>query len=134
MVRSTGPPLTIGPIPVHATGLPNAPVRTGTRIDPPRYASVIHNTGLSFLAPDHDQHRVWLLTPTTIRSSGYRPTIVNCYLPDLVKIRRKNKNTFSTSRKIDAAKSGAEFMSFEVRSRWKSNMVNPAKITRPITE
>jgi hypothetical protein len=33
------------------------------------------------------------------------------------KIRRKNRNTFSASRKIDAASSGAEAMSFERRSR-----------------
>jgi len=50
------------------------------------------------------------------------------------KISRKNRNTFSTSRKIDAARNGAEVMSALVRSRWKSNMVNPAKMTRPSTE
>ena len=50
------------------------------------------------------------------------------------KISRKNRNTFSTSRKIDAARNGAELMSVLVRSRWKSNMVNPAKMTRPSTE
>ena len=50
------------------------------------------------------------------------------------KISRKNRNTFSTSRKIDAASSGAVAMSVLVRSRWKSNMVNPAKMTRPRTE
>jgi hypothetical protein len=49
----------------------------------------------------------------------------------LEKIRRKNRNTFSASRKIDAAISGAEPGSFERRSRWKSNMIRPAKITRP---
>ena len=38
------------------------------------------------------------------------------------------------SRKIDAASSGADLMSFDVRSRWKSNIVKPAKITRPMTE
>ena len=50
------------------------------------------------------------------------------------KISRKNRNTFSTSRKIEAASSGAVAMSVLVRSRWKSNMVNPAKMTRPSTE
>ena len=50
------------------------------------------------------------------------------------KICRKNRKTFRTSRKIDAARKGAEAMSLERRSRWKSNMVKPAKITRPITE
>ena len=52
----------------------------------------------------------------------------------LEKICRKNRKTFSTSRKIEAASSGAAVMSALVRSRWKSNMVNPAKITRPSTE
>jgi hypothetical protein len=50
------------------------------------------------------------------------------------KISRKNRNTFSTSRKIDAARNGAEVMPALVRSRWKSNMVNPAKMTRPRME
>jgi hypothetical protein len=50
------------------------------------------------------------------------------------KIRRKNRNTFSTSRKIDAAISGAEARSVERRRRWKSTTVSPAKITRPSTE
>ncbi len=50
------------------------------------------------------------------------------------KISRKNRNTFSTSRKIDAARNGAAVMSLLVRSRWKSNMVNPAKMTRPRIE
>ena len=50
------------------------------------------------------------------------------------KISRKNRNTFRMSRKIDAARNGAEVMSWLVRSRWKSNMVNPAKMTRPSTE
>jgi hypothetical protein len=50
------------------------------------------------------------------------------------KISRKNRNTFNTSRKIDAAKRGAELTSVECRSRWKSNMVKPAKITKPSTE
>ncbi len=50
------------------------------------------------------------------------------------KIRRKNRNTFSASRKIEAAISGAESRSFERRSRWKSNMVRPAKITSPRIE
>ena len=54
--------------------------------------------------------------------------------PSPEKMFRKNRNTFSTSRKIDAASSGAAVMSVLVRSRWKSNMVNPAKITRPSTE
>jgi len=55
-----------------------------------------------------------------------------CCSPE--KISRKNRNTFSTSRKIDAASNGAAAMSVLVRSRWKSNMVNPAKMTRPSTE
>ena len=38
------------------------------------------------------------------------------------------------SRKIDAASNGAESTSVERRSRWKSIMVKPAKITRPSTE
>jgi len=52
----------------------------------------------------------------------------------LEKIRRKNRNTFSTSRKIEAASSGAEVMSLERRSRWKSTIVKPAKMTRPRIE
>ena len=44
---------------------------------------------------------------------------------------RKKLNTFSASRKIDAAISGAESTSEVSRSRWKSNMVRPAKITSP---
>ena len=48
------------------------------------------------------------------------------------KIRRKNRNTFSASRKIDAAISGAEAMSFDRRSRWKSPIVSAAKITSPM--
>ncbi len=51
-----------------------------------------------------------------------------------VKICRKNRNTFKMSRKIDAASSGAEATSVLVRARWKSNRVNPAKMTRPSTE
>ena len=50
------------------------------------------------------------------------------------KICTKNRKTFRTSRKIEAARKGAELMSPERRSRWKSNMVKPAKITRPSTE
>ena len=50
------------------------------------------------------------------------------------KICRKNRNTFSVSRKIDAASNGAVVMSCECRIRWKSNMVKPAKMTRPSTE
>ncbi len=50
------------------------------------------------------------------------------------KIRKKNRNTFRMSRKIDAASRGADLMSFEVLNRWKSNIVKPAKITRPRTE
>jgi hypothetical protein len=50
------------------------------------------------------------------------------------KMDRKNRNTFSTSRKIDAARNGAAAASVLRRSRWKSNMVNPAKITKPRTE
>jgi len=40
----------------------------------------------------------------------------------------------SRSRKIDAAMRGADAMFFERRRRWKSNMISPAKITRPRTE
>ncbi len=47
------------------------------------------------------------------------------------KMRRKNRKTFRASRKIDAAMSGAESRPFDLRSRWKSYMVSPAKITRP---
>jgi hypothetical protein len=50
------------------------------------------------------------------------------------KIVRKNRKTFRMSRKIEAASSGAELMSVLRRSRWKSNMVNPAKMTRPMME
>jgi hypothetical protein len=50
------------------------------------------------------------------------------------KICRKNRKTFRMSRKIDAASKGAELMSRESRIRWKSNMVKPAKMTRPSTE
>ena len=50
------------------------------------------------------------------------------------KIVRKNRKTFRMSRKIDAARIGAEARSALVRSRWKSNMVNPAKMSRPSTE
>ncbi len=56
------------------------------------------------------------------------------YLPDLVKIRRKNRNTLRMSRKMEAASNGAEAMFRDVRSRWKSTIVKPAKITRPSTE
>jgi hypothetical protein len=48
------------------------------------------------------------------------------------KIRRKNRNTFSASRKMDAAISGAEVMSLDRRSRWKSPIVSAAKITSPM--
>jgi hypothetical protein len=51
-----------------------------------------------------------------------------------LKISRKNRKTFRMSRKIDAARNGAVVTSELVRSRWKSNMVNPAKMTRPSTE
>jgi hypothetical protein len=47
---------------------------------------------------------------------------------------RKNENTLSASRKIDAAMSGAESRSVDRRSRWKSTMVRPAKMTRPRIE
>ena len=62
------------------------------------------------------------------------PRSSRCHRLPEEKIRRKNRNTLSTSRKIEAAIKGAELMSFERRSRWKSTMVKPAKITRPITE
>src|SRR5215471_18385640 len=51
-----------------------------------------------------------------------------------LKIERKNRNTLRTSRKIDAARSGAVRMSSLWRSRWKSKTVSPAKITRPAIE
>ena len=47
------------------------------------------------------------------------------------KMRRKNRKTFRTSRKIDAASSGAESMSRTRRRRWKSNIVKPANTTSP---
>ena len=47
---------------------------------------------------------------------------------------RKNENTLSASRKIDAAISGAESISVDRRSRWKSTMVRPAKTTSPRIE
>jgi hypothetical protein len=47
---------------------------------------------------------------------------------------RKNSNTFSASRKMDAAINGAESVSEVRRSRWKSNMVTPAKMTKPRME
>src|SRR3984885_8724549 len=50
------------------------------------------------------------------------------------KISRKNRKTFRMSRKIEAAISGASVTSAFLRTRWKSNMVNRAKITRPSTE
>jgi hypothetical protein len=56
------------------------------------------------------------------------------YLLLLEKSRRKNRNTLSASRKIEAAISGAESMSVERRSRWKSDMVRPAKTTSPMIE
>ena len=56
------------------------------------------------------------------------------HLSSWPKICRKNRNTFKMSRKIDAASSGADAASVLVRTRWKSNRVNPAKITRPSTE
>ena len=53
------------------------------------------------------------------------------YLSPPAKICRKNRNTLSTSRKIEAASSGAARMSFVFLNRWKSYIVKPAKITRP---
>ena len=50
------------------------------------------------------------------------------------KMARKNRNTFRMSRKIEAASRGAEATSVLRRSRWKSNMVNAAKMTSPIIE
>jgi len=50
----------------------------------------------------------------------------------LPKMRRKKKNTFSASRKIDAASSGAESRPCDRRSRWKSPIVSPAKTTSPM--
>jgi mannose-6-phosphate isomerase len=60
-----------------------------------------------------------------------RPRHQRSVLPE--KISRKNRKTLSTSRKIEAASNGAEAISVLVRRRWKSNMVNPAKMTRPST-
>ena len=47
------------------------------------------------------------------------------------KIDSSSRKTFRMSRKIDAASSGAALMSWALRSRWKSYIVKPAKITRP---
>ena len=44
---------------------------------------------------------------------------------------RKNWKTLRMSRKIEAAISGALVSSFASRSRWKSDIVRPAKITSP---
>jgi hypothetical protein len=41
----------------------------------------------------------------------------------LEKMVRRSRKTFRMSRKIDAARNGAELMSAERRSRWKSNIV-----------
>jgi hypothetical protein len=61
-------------------------------------------------------------------------SVLRAHRSFLEKICRKNWKTFSASRKIDAAISGAESISFERRSRWKSDMVRPAKITSPRIE
>jgi ABC-2 type transport system ATP-binding protein len=88
------------------------------------------------------------LVPQLIEAAGvrvrtvhvHRPTlddvcpVAGAHLLFLEKSRRKNRNTFSASRKIDAAISGAESMSVERRSRWKSDMVRPAKTTSPMIE
>ena len=63
---------------------------------------------------------------------GSRPR--RSFLVSPEKICRKNRKTFRMSRKIEAASTGAEARFFPVRSRWKSNMVKPANITRPSTE
>src|SRR5208337_2373361 len=70
------------------------------------------------------------------RHAGHssRSSVPRAHLSFLEKICRKNWNTFSASRKIDAAISGAESISFERRSRWKSDIVRPAKITSPRIE
>src|SRR5512132_1235703 len=44
---------------------------------------------------------------------------------------RKNWKTLRMSRKIEAASSGALSISFLTRSRWKSYITRPAKITNP---
>ena len=49
----------------------------------------------------------------------------------LPKIESRSRKTFRMSRKIQAARSGAALMSLVLRSRWKSNIVKPAKITSP---
>ena len=54
------------------------------------------------------------------------------YSPRL-KSDRKRRNTLRTSRKIEAARSGAVRMSSVRRSRWKSYIVRPAKMPRPAT-
>jgi hypothetical protein len=45
---------------------------------------------------------------------------------------RKNRKTFEMSRKIDAARDGAEVMSWVCRSRWKSNMVMYVSVQRSV--
>jgi hypothetical protein len=70
----------------------------------------------------------------TMTSTRGMWTIPRAHRSFLEKSCRKNWNTFSASRKIDAAISGAESISFERRSRWKSDMVRPAKITSPRIE
>ena len=67
-------------------------------------------------------------------NSTVDPSMAQAYRSEPEKISRKNRKTFSTSRKIEAASSGAAVMSVLVRRRWKSNMTNPAKMTRPSTE
>ena len=90
--------------------------------------SLLHNAraadGMGYWSPRVDQ-RAWLV------ATIWRQRPAQLFR---LKIRRKNRNTFKMSRKIDAASSGAALMSFDVRSRWKSNIVKPAKITRPMTE
>src|SRR6266496_263324 len=79
-----------------------------------------------------------LLTTAGVSSSrltfGFKPpslTTDSSLLP--LKMDKNNTNTLRTSRKIDAASSGAVRMSFACRSRWKSNRISPAKMTRPAT-
>jgi hypothetical protein len=99
----------------------NVRTRAAPQISAPNRADLSHLTGLASAL----RHRTFLLSPRPGPQAQSRP-------PE--KIRRKNRNTFSASRKMLAAISGAESRSVERRRRWKSNIVRPAKMTRPITE
>jgi hypothetical protein len=94
----------------------------------PTRASTIWAAALTTLAPLTIRARVRLGARRARGSPRPRSQLLR------EKIRRKNRNTFRMSRKIDAASSGADLMSFEVRNRWKSTIVKTAKMTRPMTE